>query len=355
MMKDKLHLLIIAFIIVGVIATGCSISFKTEGGGGNDGGVYISANKGSTWQQKVLIPTTAGRPGNFATLDTNALIMDPADEKAVYFGSFENGLFYTYDGGENWQIAKTLGKISVKAIAVDPSSKCIIYAASKNKVFKSTDCNRSWSQVYFDNDANTEINTIAIDHYNTLTLYIGTSRGEIIKSSNRGISWQTISRFDDDVEKIVINRDDSRIIFVATAKKGIHRSQDGGANWENLKEKLADFKDSLKFRDLVIIEAEKNSLILATSYGLLKSADNGDNWSRLELITPEKEATINSVAVNPKDSTEIYYITNTTFYHSLDNGQNWITKKLPTTRAGRKLLIDPENPNIIYLGAIKVK
>ncbi|GAF89261.1 unnamed protein product, partial [marine sediment metagenome] len=46
---------------------------------------------------------------------------------------------------------------------------------------------------------------------------------------------------------------------------------------------------------------------------------------------------------------------NTTFYRSLDSGENWTTKKLPTTRAGWKLLIDPDNPDIIYMGVRSIK
>jgi len=56
------------------------------------------------------------------------------------------------------------------------------------------------------------------------------------------------------------------------------------------------------------------------------------------------------MAVNPQNTQEIYYVTNTTFYRSLDGGENWKTIKMPTSAIGWKLLIDPKEPNIIYLG-----
>ncbi|MDD5032383.1 MAG: YCF48-related protein, partial [Patescibacteria group bacterium] len=155
--------------------------------------------------------------------------------------------------------------------------------------------------------------------------------------------------------EIAISPADSRLIFVATARKGIFRSTDNGANWVSLEEKLKDFKDALSFKDLVVAQADNGLIFLATNYGMLKSADNGENWEKIELITPEKKATINSVAVSPKNSKEIYYVTNTTFYRSLDGGINWATKKLPTTRAGWKLLINPDKTDIIYLGARSVE
>jgi len=354
MSKNKLCLLILIIFAV-ITVSGCSISFNTKDGGGNDGGIYVTVNQGNTWQQRVLIPTTSGRPGSIGPLNTNFLAMDPSDRKAIYFGSIDNGLLYSYDGGKNWHLVKELGKISIKAVAVDPSSKCIIYVASGNKVYKSTDCSRTWAQVYYDNDVVTKINTITIDYYNSANIYVGTSRGEVIKSLDRGLSWQTVGRFDDSVEKIVISPHDSRIIFTATAKKGIHRSSDSGSSWVDLSESLKEFKDSMKFRDLVVEEVKAGRILLANNYGLLKSDDNGDSWSKIELITPEKEAIINAVVVSPKDAKEIYYVTNTTFYRSLDGGANWTTKKLPTTRAGWKLLIDPEDTNIIYMGVRKIK
>ncbi|MDD5291001.1 MAG: YCF48-related protein [Patescibacteria group bacterium] len=354
MFKNKLNLLIIMMVLA-IMVSGCSISFKNGEGGGNDGGIYVTANQGNNWVQKVLIPTTSGQPGSFGNLNASSLAMDPSDPGAIYFGSVDNGLLYTYNGAGGWFLANGLGKVTINAIAVDPVSKCIIYAGIENKVYKSTDCNRTWAQVYYDNDVNTIVNTIAIDHYNSVNVFIGTSRGEAIKSSDRGGSWKTIGRFENSVQKIVVSPADSRLIFAATAKKGIFRSTDGGANWVSLEEKLKDFKNALSFKDLAVASADKGLIFLATNYGLLKSADNGDNWAKIELITPEKEATINSIAVGPKNSKEVYYVTNTTFYRSLDGGANWTTKKLPTTRAGWKLLINPENPNIIYLGARKIE
>jgi hypothetical protein len=68
------------------------------------------------------------------------------------------------------------------------------------------------------------------------------------------------------------------------------------------------------------------------------------------LIQPEKEAVINSMAVNPKDSSNIFYVTNTTFFRSTDGGVTWTMKKLPTHRSGQELIVDFDYPNNLYLG-----
>lgn len=350
-MKYFKHIsLIIVFLSV-LVLSGCTfnLGFGSKPKG-PDGAVYKSINKGQTWQQKSLIPTTSGSPISINSLDTSSLVFDPADPKAIYYGTLENGLYYSYDGADSWFPAANLGKVTVNSLAVDPQNKCAIYAAVDNKVMKSIDCSRTWQQIYFDNDLSVAITNITIDHYDSKIVYIATSRGEVITSSDSGKSWRTLNRFEDKVKKIVVAPADSRIIIVATEKRGLFRSNDKGTTWVELAEKLKDFPDSSRFRDLYISKVQPGLIIFATNYGLIKSINYGDDWTGIKLITPEKEATINSVIVSEQDTKQIFYVTNTTFYGTIDGGANWTTKKLPSTRAGWALLADPNNINTMYLG-----
>jgi photosystem II stability/assembly factor-like uncharacterized protein len=92
-------------------------------------------------------------------------------------------------------------------------------------------------------------------------------------------------------------------------------------------------------------------MFIATEKVILRSSDNGYTWENIKLIQPEKDAIINAIAVNPQNSNEIYYVTNTTFFRSSDAGITWTTKKLPTKRSGRVLLIDFKN--LVHLGKIQ--
>lgn len=354
-MKKKFFF-VFALLLTATLS-GCSLQFKTDGtvgGGGADGGVYRSTSKGNTWAQKTLVPSVLGRPGNFGSIDANVLALDPSDRKAIYLGAFGEGLFYSYDGAEAWFPSKATNKVTIRSIAVDPEFKCTIYATVDNKVIKTIDCARNWSQVYYDNDLSVKVNSLVIDLKNPENVFIGTSRGEVIKSSDRGSSWRTINRFDSSVMKLMISPSDRNIMFVATERNSLHRSTDTGRSWTSLDDKLADFRDSINFKDLEFSVTNPGKIFLASRYGLLKSTNNGDTWTNIPLITPENDAIINALAVSPKNDDEIYYVTNTTFYRSTDGGQNWTTKKLPTTRAGWDLLIDPEETSVIYMAVRKV-
>lgn len=353
MIKKFARILLLGFVIC-LITSGCSISLNTDNAKqGIDGGIFRSINKGETWLQQAVIPTASGQPKSFGMVDASSLIIDPSDNKALYYGSVDNGLFYSYDSANTWKIANSLGKVTIGDIAVDPKYKCVIYATVANKLYKSDDCSRSWNQVYFDNDLNVSISSLIVDNSDNAIVYIGTSRGEIIKSADRGNSWQTLYRFDNKIDKIVINQANNKLIFVGTKSNGIFRSIDSGKTWVDLSDKLKEFDGDSKFQDLIIAEADKKTLFLVTHYGLLISVDDGNSWKKIKLITPEDGAIINSVATGSKKIEEIYYTTNTTFYRSIDGGQNWTTKKLPTSRAGWKLLVDPEDENLIYLAVRK--
>lgn len=349
-------LTLLSSVMIILTLSGCTINFGTKKTAtGPDGGVFKSVNSGSTWLQKSLISTTLGKAGTIANSGSTILAIDPSDNKALYYGTTEGGVFYTYDGGESWKEMPALKGALISNFAIDPSSKCVLYASTTNKLLKSTDCGRSWIQTYFDNDLNTKVSALAIDHYDTNIVYIGTSRGEIIESLDGGKSWQTINRFDNNVKKILIGPADSRILFVATESKGIFRSTDKGVNWLSLNEALKEFPDNRKYRDIFVSSAQPGFVILATRYGLLKSINNGDDWIALKLITPESEATINSVITHPQKTEEIYYITSTTFYGSVDSGANWASKKLPSSRPGQQLLADPQDPSTLYLTFTQVK
>ncbi len=340
----------VLFLVIMLFLSGCGLTVNTGTGssGANDGGIYRSSNKGDNWTQKTSI-LSVNRQRSFSGADILSLSMELDDSKAIYAGSVGNGLVYSYDGADSWQIAVGLGQVNVRDVAVDPAERCKVYAVSDNKVFKSSDCSRTWAQAYFDNDLRLKIATLAIDYINSANIFIGTSRGDLIKSSDAGATWRAISRFSSQVEKIAINPVDAKIMFIGTANDGVFRSLDGGASWESLEENLKAFDNSTRFRDFTMVKSEKSTIFLATSYGLLKSTDLGSSWTEIKLLTPEKQATINSIAVNPNNANEIYYVTNTTFYRSLDGGQNWSSKKLPTGRAGAKLLLDPKNTATIYL------
>ena len=348
----------------------CSISTTSSGANtGIDSSVFLSTDSGNLWRPMTSIPTVNGRPGSISDVNVNIMRMDPEDSLAIYLASFDRGLFYTYKITDGWIQAPGLPNATISDVQVDPKNKCIIYASSGNRLYRSSDCARSWTQVYFDNNTGVTVTTIAIDHYNPHNVYIGTSRGEIIKTIDSGDSWRTIQHVDDGLARLIISPKDSRLIFAASAKNKLYsfisntntNPSDSTNldmnflvdNWTDLNDVLKDFNLGSSFKDIVM--TADGVVYLATDRLILRSPDNGITWESVKLLQPEKDAVINAIAVDPKNPANIYYVTNTTFFRSTDSGVSWTTKNLPTARSGRSLLIDFNDPNVIYLGTLKLK
>lgn len=362
----------LALAALPLLLSACSLSLNSNQGISKntpDGGIYVSSNRGDAWKQIASVPQLGGSKSLVYT-DANSLAMDPSDSRAVYFGVMGGGLYYTYNVFQGWREAEPFAKATVLDVKVDPKDKCTIYVAAGNKLFRSADCNRSFEQIYYDNNDTVTLNSVIIDQYNPKNIYIGTSRGEIIKSVDSGASWRTIQRLvNEGVKELVINPLDSRQFFVASTKSNIFSFESGTNtnasttadieknfsvdNWLALGDILKSSGLKGDFKEALYCPADPK-VFIATDKTLLRSSDNGLTWENINLIPSEKDAVLNALAVNPKKCGEIYYVTNTTFYRSLDGGVTWTTRKLPTTRAGWKLLIDWSNGNTLYLGTKKL-
>jgi photosystem II stability/assembly factor-like uncharacterized protein len=337
----------ILFSILALFLGGCGITTSSTASG--TGSLLRSDNSGLTWLPKSSIMSTA-RTSSFSAANIWTIAFDPSDHRAVYTGTSDSGMFYSYDSGESWQWVKALNRYFVRSIAIDPQYSCTILAAVDNKLYKSIDCARTFVQTYFDNDPLVTINSVVIDPKDGSKVYLATSRGEVIKSTDRASSWRTVNRFSSKIIKLFINPDNGNYLYAATVGDGLNVSSNGGVAWQSAKDSLKSFSEGTTFKDLAFSGENPARIYMATSYGLLKSDNHGKNWSKIELITPKDKATINALAIDPTTDLKIYYSTNTTFYSSDDGGKNWTTKALPIPRVGWTLKIDPKAPATIFMG-----
>lgn len=374
-MPIKTLKLLVILGAVALLTSACSLVTVDNSSGAvanrpSNSNIFFSVNSGKTWKPENSIPTTNKQPNNLNGLEVKVLRSDPEDSSAIYLASINRGLYYTYNIIKGWNRVLSLPATTINDVQVDPQSKCIIYAALANRLYRSRDCTRTWTQVYFSGDNRSEVNTIAIDYNNPHNIYIGTSQGEIIKSIDSGNSWRTIHRLNNGIAQLIISPLNSSLLFVASVKNKIFSftsaSQTNSAdsadisqnfsidNWTDMNRVLADYKLGASFRN-IIINPKDGNIFLATDKLILRSPDKGITWEKIKLISSSANTGIRALAVNPQNSADLYYVTDTAFFRSSDGGITWKIQKLPIGRAGQTLLINPQNPNNIYLGTRKLK
>lgn len=339
-------IILVASLII-LTGQGCTLWGDEEKAKLPDGGVYISADKGVTWQARNAIPTTSGKPASIALLSIATLTLDPQDHNAWYAGASEAGLIFTYEQGNGWMRAKDV-KGTVASIAVDRKDKCTIYVAAGKTIMKSEDCSRTYRSMYAEPRPDLHMTSVLLDPLNTKIVYAGSSGGDLIKSIDGGKTWAVLNRFGNEIKQISVNPHDTKNVYVGLAFNGIYTSWDSGNTWANITPDKK-FDGASRFKALAWDVTAQKTFYMATQYGLFRTTDGGDSWEPLKLVTAPGEVNIYSIAVHPKNGKEIVYATAnaqaSTLFVTTDGGATWSIKKGPTRRAISRIIIDSESPH----------
>lgn len=342
---------VFSLLVLCLMGQGCLGGTKQAAG--PDGGVFKTVNRAEGWTQKSALVSGAKVSADAAKISVISMAFDPQDEKVIYLATAGHGLVYSLDAGDSWRKAETLKAARVQTAAVDPKNKCVVYATSANKIYKTENCMRDWKDIFFDPRTDKIFTQLTVDWFNPALLYAGTSEGDIFKSADAGRSWRVVKRVEGAViTSLALDQRDSRILYAGTNGSGIWKTLDGGATWLQIKKQLGEeFRDARRVAQVVVDPQTANLIYAVSKYGVIKSPDQGETWQALTLPTPPGAAEVSFLAIDRKDNKILFLAGPSAFLLSLDGGASWTSKKLPTTQAGSALLIDPKDSNVIYLGA----
>ncbi len=348
----KLTTVFIIFLVLLFIASGC-VKVKVEKAV-LGGGVFKSVDGADHWERKVNLLSLPHEQRFLEDIEVTVLIFDPQDSGTLYLGTKKSGLFVSFDAAESWQKVKRLPEREINALAVNPKAKHIVYVAIENRIFKTIDANRIWKSVYLEAVPGVEITSLAINHLFPNIVTAGFSNGKVLRSENGGESWALLNNFDGKIQQILINPYNPQIMYITPQAQGIFRSDNQGADWQSLKESLKCCPNGQKVSKLIFNPNFPDALISISGYGVLRTEDGGQNWSDYKLLAPSNQLKIYSLAINPHDPNVIYCATAKTLYKSIDGGENWTTKLIPSKQMPIEMLIDPVDPDILYLGMVEI-
>jgi photosystem II stability/assembly factor-like uncharacterized protein len=339
-----------ALVLVG---QGCVGSSNDQAQTAGPAGMFISQDKAETWKSISLLPLASGVQ-SLAGSSVYRIFEDPQDPRTMYWATRESGMYYTYNDGQHWMRSdKALSSGQIFGFAVHPTDKCRQYATNGSQIFYSSDCSRSWTEVYRRADG-VRINALAIHGHDPYELLAGKRNGEILRSVDGGLSWAQVSSVAGTIVEIIPDPHEEGRMYLGTTSNGLYRSRDAGSTWESLAPGLTQFSKSNEYRRMYLHPAKKDVVYYVSTFGIHISENSGNTWTAPRLIHAPGSAKIYGFGINPKNDNEMYYtatINNrSTLYKSIDGGRSWITKKLPSGQVPTALRVHPEKPEWIYLG-----
>lgn len=249
-----------------------------------EGGIYKSSNSGVNWAQVGLATYNAG------ALSSNA--------NSVYFAGF--GFGRSDNNGASWML--TYPNMS--------GSRKIIF--DNNNIFV---CATTFHYVSTDNGINftSVLNTQSFDMINVGGTYYLSTFSEVWKSTNGGFNWgNTIPALSNKRvgQMALINNHflaASRSIFDLS-----YYSTNAGLNWSAVSDTA--------FTNITSIYVLGGVVYAGNRYGIIKSTNNGLNWSYSSSGHPPN-GTISKILSN---NGILFSAGSSGIYYSLNSGANWV-------------------------------
>jgi photosystem II stability/assembly factor-like uncharacterized protein len=281
----------------------------------------------------------------------------------------EKGIYTSKDGGKTWIVSLTDDKAGFNEVHLDPFNENIIYACAHQRrrhewtylgggpnsaIYKSTDKGVSWQKLSKGlptEDKGRITMSVSQQHPGKLTAVIETSKtaGGVFISNDYGASWQKVNDYFSSgnyyQEVFQDPKNDQRLFFMDTY---LHVSEDGGKTVKRFPEKNKHVDNHAIWIDPV----DYRHLLVGCDGGLYETFDYGENWSFNENLPITQ---FYRVAVdNSKPFYSVYGGTQDNYSlggPSRNNTANGIPNEdwfVTVGGDGFKSQVDPKNPNIVY-------
>lgn len=314
-------------------------------------GIWRSDDGGETWTWKVAINAKQ----NIGSFNVLQLVFDQVSPEKIYLGTSGKGMYISENNGDTWAPTK-ITTTDVWSIAPDTDPNVIYvsgFANGSGQVYTTTDGGQNWQVIFNDAIQGAPVYNVIINWFNHDHLLITTGWGGVLASEDRGQTWTKLFEFPKEalVGRIYVSMQDSRLMWYVTPTAGIFETNDGGNSWTEIAlENLKKIDPAASQIYQLAIDPQNNNFYLATNYGLLFSSDSGRNWNLIKTLTPGGVLPFYSVAINPQNSKEIFFIADNNVYKSVNEGESWHVRKVYTGQFIRTLKYSPTDPQKIYLG-----
>ena len=325
---------------VGALVSNTSNGFK---------GFYASVDGGLTYTLRSSTPNLMGWETNGSDSGGQAwydlcMAVSPTDVNQIIVGGVNT--WKSINGGVSWSIMTNWYQTStVPAMHADQHdliflNSTTIYAANDGGIYRSTNNGVSWtdltngmsiSQLYRAGAAQTDTRIIAglQDNGTKLRSTTGTWSDEI----------------GGDGMDCAIDPTNASYMYGTLYYGDIQRSTNGGSSWTSITPSTGT---DGAWVSPVLLDPVNPATIYLGYKDLMKSTDRGTTWSA---ITSGQTAGnfISNIAVAPSNPLVIYISWGTAMAKTVNGGTSWTTITMPISSQISSLLVDPTNPNNLYV------
>lgn len=309
--------------------------------------------------------------GTWRPMDTNfpkwcvkEVVALPSSPDVLLAGTRGDGVWRSEDGGKKWT-KPSRGRHApgkVRCLTLDPDNENRIYAGCEPiELHVSDDLGEHWEQIdavarnpwistitYPGADVEPHLRDIAIDPTDPSTMYIALQVGAIMKTTDRGATWEVLTEgFDSDVHAIAIDPFDSQHLSISTggdnsrrgtsSAKALFQSFDAGDSWEAL---ALNFSQDYSI-PYVLKVGQPEIAFSSLAKGnpgrwktnekgadgvLVRTMDDGQTWHEVDLgnIAAAGQHMVVTIATDANDPESLFAaLSNGELIHTDDGGDSW--------------------------------
>jgi photosystem II stability/assembly factor-like uncharacterized protein len=275
----------------------------------------------------VLRPSPGAQEGSaiatLQTLDQHALVFSPTDPNVVLFGH-HNGVMRSEDGGRSWKPLVDRRGFDAMQLATAGSSAARLYLAGHDVFELSEDGGANWRPIQH-NLPGTDIHQFTLNPDDPLELIAVVVGFGTYRSADGGRMWTKLpAQPAGDVTALASAGGSPETMYVGTARSGVLRSTNEGRSWIAVAGQTSDDTAFRTILALAVDPSARQRLFAGTESGLAKSEDGGMTWAALPY--PGDNAV--AVAVSPANPNVVLAIATSPrrqglVYRSADGGRTW--------------------------------
>jgi len=198
------------------------------------------------------------------------------------------------------------------------------------------------------------VNAIAFHPTDTATVYVGAPSGGFWTTHDSGKTWSSATDTMPTlgVSSILVSKTNPNQILIGTGDRdggdapglGVYRSDDGGRSWVKFNQGMGNVTVGMMAR----CETNERFILAATSGGIFKTLDGGENWTR----TSTDQSNFKDIKFRPGSSTTAYAVTGGNFFRTIDGGSSWtlVPQSNGYISGGRYVIgVSAANDSLVYL------